>query len=332
MDNYTSQPKLSSSYTAELFGVTIQAIHKQAKSIDIKLEKQGAKSYFTHDTAKEVFKMKFNKHKFAFQIVKGGTGKTTALHNISCAASLYGARVLVVDLDPQGNITDAFNVHNDEAPVLIDIAKDRSLLSKAIIPAEEGIDIISSRIDNVVLDSYLAVQAEPLQYFFNSLLEPIEDKYDYIFIDCPPTMGHSVTAAALYVDTLVVPLNPDRFSAKGLNILRNEMNSLTKKFKRSKMKYKVFLNKYSGNTILSDKAIQTTIAEETENGNALTTAIRFSQEIPNATDMRLNLFSTLKKSTARVDFETLTRELLEIDFQHERAEREKVEREKSEVV
>jgi chromosome partitioning protein len=75
----------------------------------------------------------------------------------------------------------------------------------------------------------------------------------------------------------------------------------------------VFLNKYSGNTILSDKAIQTTIAAETELGNALNTAIRQTQEIPNLTDMDMNVFSTLKKSTARDDFDILTRELLNIN-------------------
>jgi chromosome partitioning protein len=63
---------------------------------------------------------------------------------------------------------------------------------------------------------------------------------------------------------------------------------------------------------LSDKAIQTTIGDENELGNALTTAVRQSQEIPNMTDMSMNMFSTLKKSTARDDFDLITRELLEI--------------------
>ena len=130
-------------------------------------------------------------------------------------------------------------------------------------------------------------------------------------------MGHSVTAASLYADTILAPLNPDKFSAKGLSILKDEIANLNDQYKTN-IKYKVFLNKFSGNTILSDKAIQTTLATETENGNALTTAIRNSQEIPNVTDSSLNMFSTLKKSTVRSDFDLLTRELLEINLEQEK--------------
>ena len=140
----------------------------------------------------------------------------------------------------------------------------------------------------------------------------VEKNYDFIFIDCPPMMGHAVTAASLYADIILVPLNPDKFSAKGLKILKNEIKNINNQYETN-IKYRVFLNKYSGNTILSDKAIQTTIASETELGNALTTAIRQTQEIPNATDMDMNMFSTLKKSTARDDFDILTRELLNIN-------------------
>ena len=82
-------------------------------------------------------------------------------------------------------------------------------------------------------------------------------------IDCPPMMGHSVTAVSLYVDLIIVPLNPDKFSAKGLKILREELQNLAIQYDKN-IDYKVFLNKFSGNTILSDKAIQTVISFESE--------------------------------------------------------------------
>jgi chromosome partitioning protein len=128
-------------------------------------------------------------------------------------------------------------------------------------------------------------------------------------------IGTSVTAASLYADLVVAPLNPDKFSAKGLHILKTEIEHLKKQYKQD-IKYKVFLNKFSGNTLLSDKAIHTTISTENELGNALSTAIRQSQEIPNATDNNLNIFSSLKKSISRQDFNLLTRELLNITFKN----------------
>lgn len=311
-DHIDSQPKMAATYITELLGISLQAVHKQLKNHDIQCPKLGNKSYITGSIAKKLFNFKFEKKKIAFQIVKGGTGKTTAIHNISCAASLYGANILVIDLDPQGNLTDAFSVDAEETPVLIDIVEDQARVQDAIVRVADGIDLIPSRIENVTLDSKLAMNRIPLHTWLNHILAPIERNYDFIFIDCPPMMGHAVTAASLYADIVLVPLNPDKFSAKGLKILKNEIINISKQYERN-VQYRVFLNKYSGNTILSDKAIQTTIASETELGNALTTAIRQTQEIPNFTDMDLNMFSTLKKSTARDDFDILTRELLNIN-------------------
>ncbi len=308
-----SQPKMPTTRVAEILGISLQAVHKQLKAFDILPTKLGTKSYITHSAAKILLKQDFKRKKIAFQIVKGGTGKTTTLHNISCAASLYGAKILVIDLDPQGNLTDAFGVNAESTPVMIDLVENQANVRQAIVNVEEGIDIIPSRIENVTLDSRLALNKSPLHNILLNILESVEKDYDFVFLDCPPMMGHAVTAASLYVDTILVPLNPDKFSANGLQILKKELNNINKQYKVN-IRYKVFLNKFSGNTILSDKAIQTTIATEMESGNALTTAVRQTQEIPNITDANLNMFSLLKQSTARDDFDLLTRELLEIQF------------------
>lgn len=308
-----SQPKMSTRTLAALLEITQQGTHKQLKNLNIKCPKMGKFAYITHSIAREFFKFPFQKKKIAFQIVKGGTGKTTALHNISCAASLYGAKILAIDLDPQGNLTDAFNVHADETPVLIDIIEKQASVHDAIIQVEDGIDLIPSRIENVTLDSKLAIMRAPLHNVLNHILASVEHLYDFILIDCPPTMGHSVTAASLYVDMILVPLNPDKFSAKGLKILQDEIKNLSVQYKKN-INYRVFLNKFSSNTILSDKTIQTTIALENEKGYALSTAIRQLQEIPNTTDMNMNMFSSFKKSIARDDFDLLTKELFEINM------------------
>ena len=307
------QPKLAATTAAEYLGITIQAIHKKLKSEDIVLPKIGNKAYITHEIGQKLFNIDFSPKKIAFQIVKGGTGKTTSLHNVACAASLYGAKVLLVDIDPQGNLTDSFNVSAEQAPVVVDILSGDATAADAVINAFPGIDIIPSRIENVVLDTKLNAERVGLHYFFGNMLKEIEDQYDFILIDCPPMISSAVTAATLYSDLVLVPLNPDKFSAKGLEILRGEIKNIKKHY-QIPTNYKVFLNKYSSNTILSDKAIQTIIAEETAQGNALETAIRLAQEIPNITDGSKNLFSSLKKSTAREDFDLLTKELLEIDL------------------
>ena len=311
------QPKMAATYVAEQLGITIQALHKIAKKENITLPKVRNKSYLTHEIARKCFNLPFKAQKIAFQIVKGGTGKTTAIHNISCCASLYGAKVLAIDIDPQGNLTDSFGYNPGETPVLIDVLSKSASINDAIIQVEEGIDLLPSRIENVVLDNKIAVEGKALHTLFEKALGSIEKNYDFIFIDCPPTMGHSVSAAALYTGMVITPLNADKYSSKGLNILKDGLESLKAEFKTN-IDYKVFLNRFSGNTILSDKAIQTTIAEENEVGKALSIAVRQAQEIPNNVDLGFNLFSNLNKSTARDDFDALTRELLNINLQEDR--------------
>jgi chromosome partitioning protein len=304
-------PKMSISNIAHLNGVTSQAIHKKLKNMSIKLDKVGNKSYLDHESSKKFFNFHFDKKVIAFQIVKGGTGKTTTLYNICCAASLYGAKILMVDLDPQGNLTDVCNVDSEGYPIIIDVLEGSATIEEAIVPVFPGIDLISSRIENVVLDNKLALSKEPLDKLFKNMFKKIKDNYDFIFIDCPPTMGHSVSAVTLYTDLLIVPLNPDKFSAKGLSILKNEIDNLNNMYDMNII-YKVFLNKYSGNTILSDKAIQTTISREHENGMALSTAIKMSQEIPNAIDSGESVFSNIRQSSVRDDYNSLAREILNI--------------------
>ncbi len=306
-------PKLAISSIAKLYDVTHQAIHKQFKNANIKTHKVGNKSCIDHNIAKEFFNLDFKKRKIAFQIVKGGTGKTTSMFNICCAASLYGAKVLMIDLDPQGNLTDVCGINAEDYPVMIDLIEDEIDPREAIINVLPGIDLISSRIENVVLDNKLALSKTPLHTLYDNIIGDIEDDYDFVVIDCPPTMGHSVSAVTLYVDTLMVPLNPDKFSVKGLDILKGEIANLEKMY-RKKIDYKVFLNRYSGNTILSDKAIQTTISNEYESNHALSTAIKMCQELPNAIDNGESVFSNIRKSAVRDDYDSLARELFEIDF------------------
>lgn len=307
------QPKLPLSHLASLLNISVQALHKRLKSQKIAYEKIGNKAFITYPESKKLLNINHKKKTITSHIVKGGTGKTTSIQNIASCANSYGAKVLLIDIDPQGNLTDSFNIDADETPVLIDCVSDNIDIEESIINISDGFDFIPSRIENVVLDGKLSINKYPLNMLFKNLLDNISHQYDYILIDCPPTMGHAVTSATLYADMVLVPLNPNKFSTKGLKILKDEILSLSKIYKRD-IKYKVFLNKFSGNTILSDKIVNTIMADEFSSGNALTTAIRRSQEIENINDAGLSLFSSLKKSSVRDDYELLTKELLEFSI------------------
>lgn len=305
------QPKRAIAEVAEFLEITMQAVHKQLKNKNIACDKIGNKSYLTFDSARELFNFEFKRKKIAVQIVKGGTGKTTTINNIASCANTYGAKVLLIDADPQGNLTDANGVDAENYPVLIDLLKGRASIEDSVVPIANGLDLIPSRIENVILDNEIVNGRYPLEKLYKNLLSSIENNYDFIFIDCPPTMGQAVTAASLYANTILAPLNPDKFSAKGLKILKQEVDTLNKHFQKA-IEYKVFLNKFSAKTILSDKAIMSLISDPELEGKVLSTTVQFAQEIPNITDDNKSSFSTLKKSSVRDDYDRLTRELLGI--------------------
>lgn len=305
------QPKMSIAAAAKFLGITTQAVHKQLKAKKLKCPQIGNKSYIDYTIARKLFEIKFKKKNVVSQIVKGGVGKTTTIDYIANCASTYGAKVLKIDIDPQGNLTDLNNVDPDNYPVLIDIIKEGHNIEDAIANVCPGIDIIPSRIENVILDNEMISKRINLNEFFNDILEPVKKNYDFIFIDCPPTMGQAVTAASLFSTLILAPLNPEKFSAKGLQILKEEMETLRKNFKK-KIQYKVFLNKFSSKTILSDKAIVSLLNDPELEGKVVQTMIPFSQEIPNLSDEGIGSFSHLKKSAVRDDFDQLTREVLEI--------------------
>jgi chromosome partitioning protein len=305
------QPKMSIADAAEFLGISMQAAHKQLKLKNIVCPKLGNKFYLTYTEAKQLFNIKFQHKVIVGQIVKGGTGKTTTIENVASCANSYGARVLKIDADPQGNLTDTCGIDPESRPVLIDVIKGEASTKEAIINLSEGVDLLPSRIENVILDNVIVNERLPLDKLYKNLLEDIANDYDFIFIDCPPTMGQAVTAASLYADIILAPLNPDKFSAKGLKILKQEVETLNRRFKTD-IAYKVFLNKFSGKTILSDKAVVTLLSDPSLEGRILETTVQFSQEIPNITDTNRNLFSSLKKLQTREDFDRLTRELLSI--------------------
>jgi chromosome partitioning protein len=310
-DIFSIQPKMSIAHAASFLGVTNQAVHKQLKLKNINCERMGNKLYLTSKQAKQLFNINFSHKVIVGQIVKGGTGKTTTIDNVASCANTYGARVLKIDADPQGNLTDACGIDAEDKPVLVDVITEGINIKDAIVKVSEGVDLLPSRIENVILDNVIVNERMPLDRLYKNLIEPVANNYDFIFIDCPPTMGQAVTAASLYADIILAPLNPDKFSAKGLKILKREVDKLNSMF-HSNIAYKVFLNKFSGKTILSEKAIVSLINDPDLEGRILQTTVQFSQEIPNITDGNKNLFSSLKNSPTRDDFDRLTRELLNI--------------------
>lgn len=151
---------------------------------------------------------------------KGGVGKTTTSMNLSTALAACGHRVLVVDLDPQGNTTTGFGIDKETCgksayTLLIGESSPLEAIQHTDI---KGLDVVPSTIDLTGAEIEL-VSAMAREYRLKNALAQVEDQYDYIFIDCPPSLGLLTINALTAVQEIIIPLQCEFYAMEGLSQL-----------------------------------------------------------------------------------------------------------------
>lgn len=306
-------PKITIADIASTLNISRQAVLQKLKSSNIEYQISSNKSYLTHTQSKKFFDLN-NFHKVAcVQIVKGGSGKTAITLALAIRASLYGAKVLLIDLDQQANLTDAFRDKswNDKLSVY-DILKNGAKIKDCIQNVLEGIDIIPSKIDNALIDDLILFDNLSLDRVYKKLIDSIKKTYNLILIDCPPSLGRSVGAAAIASDYIIAPVTPDQACIRGLGILDRQLSLLTKKYDCNPIPYKIILNKYDGRTILSRKTISALLEHNKYKESLFASYIRINQIFANCYNKGISIYDTVKSSTAQEDIDLLTREVLEL--------------------
>lgn len=312
-------PMLSPNSAGGLAGISRTAVYNRIKQHKIECPKHGGgtNTILTFKESRKIFYKPETKttKKLSIHIVKGGVGKTVVAVNLACCLNAFGFRVLVIDADPQANLTDNFSIDSleEKTPILIDYVKnDKCASKKTLAHICDGLDLIPSRIDNVLLDHALMLAGTPVKEFFDDLLINIIDDYDFVLIDCPPALGQIVSCTYMFSDYILAPLNPDKYSNKAMEILKKEDRRL-KKLHKKNIKYKVFLNKFTPQTILSAQAVSQIMHDEELMGNKMETIIRQSQDVSNYAKNDESLFSSIKKAEIREDFEMFAKEVIELE-------------------
>lgn len=312
------EPKFSIPEIANLMGISRQAVHKKIKESGVIAKRQGNLSYLTHYEAKLFFNFGFSPKTVATHIVKGGVGKTTLTLAIAVRASLYGLKVLCIDIDAQANLTESFDVDPYKYPAMVDIITEDKKMDDAIVNVLPGIDLIPSRIENINLDTIMVLKRLPLENVFKKYIDQIKGKYELILFDCPPSLGQSVTAAVLSSDLVVAPVIPAKYATNALKIFLTEIKNIKDNFGKT-VNVKILLNNFDSRKNSSHSTLLG-IGENKEYGEIMFGSyVRTSQAFENVLDKRLTIYDSTKISTEKEDIDIVTREILGIDFGIEKA-------------
>ncbi len=154
---------------------------------------------------------------------KGGVGKTTTAVNLGCALAELGKRVLLIDLDPQGHLTInmGFKQPDQIELTLYHLLLDPQVHAHHVIKHTNlGVDFIPSNIELSGAEIQL-VQEMGRESFLKDKLRPVQDDYDFMVIDCPPSLGLLCVNALVASDEVLIPLQCEYFGMKGMQLLQN---------------------------------------------------------------------------------------------------------------
>ena len=153
---------------------------------------------------------------------KGGVGKTTTCVNLAAYLCAYGKKVLLVDLDPQGNATTGVGIDKSkDYNTFYDIILDECSVNEAIMPTNiKNLKILPSNVDLAGSEVAL-VQRENREKVLKNTLFQIKDDYDFIAIDCPPSLGLLTVNALTATDSIIIPIQCEFYALEGLTQLMN---------------------------------------------------------------------------------------------------------------
>ena len=192
----------------------------------------------------------------AFANQKGGVGKTTSAVNIAASVGILGKSVLLIDLDPQGNTTSGVGINKKNLKsTSYELLIDEIDAKQAIVETEfRNLSVIPSNISlaGAEFDLY---QLENREYRLKKQLEAVKDNYDYIFIDCPPSLGMITVNALAAADAVIIPMQCEYYALEGLSQLMLTIRKIKQLYNPELEICGILITMFNGRLILTMQVI-----------------------------------------------------------------------------
>lgn len=187
---------------------------------------------------------------------KGGVGKTTTNVNLSACIALKGKKVLIIDIDPQGNTTSGFGIdkNSTECNIYDALLGDEDIRSCIIDTDYKNIDIVPSNVQLAGAEIELT-NMTGREFRFRDMINEVRDGYDYIFVDCPPSLGLLTINSLTGVDSVIIPIQCEYYALEGVSQLMNTIQLVRKNLNPTLEIQGVVLSMFDGRTNLSIQVV-----------------------------------------------------------------------------
>ena len=235
---------------------------------------------------------------------KGGVGKTTSAINIGAGLNRLGKKVLLIDLDPQANLSQSLGLIDQERTIYGAIRGEYKLEPIQVV---KGLDIIPSTLDLSGAEVELSGEAGR-EYILRELIEPLRASYDFILIDTAPSLGLLTINAFTASDKVFIPLQAQYLALQGLTKLMEVVEKIKKRLNKELRVGGVIITQYDNRKILNRDVVATIEAHFKD--EVFKTKIRDNIALAEAPSQGLDIFRYSPKSYGAEDYLSLSKEIV----------------------